>query len=181
MDYKLKPPSALDYFTSLVQSDDEFPLLETAISLAQDEFPSLDIQQVLSDMDHWAARLKRGDDVFDFGGVLGLLQRKGIDEDALVGDGADDALELGELPVRPGELAQHLRCLQGHGRRQREGSERSGHITRKRAFSYHVSRTCKENSHFIIMSQATCSVFRRRAKRGVPNGVWPLFVIFLQF
>jgi regulator of sirC expression with transglutaminase-like and TPR domain len=27
--------------------------------LAQDEFPSLDIQQVLSDMDHWAARLKR--------------------------------------------------------------------------------------------------------------------------
>ena len=59
MDYKLKPPSALDYFTSLVQSDDEFPLLETAISLAQDEFPSLDIQQVLSDMDHWAARLKR--------------------------------------------------------------------------------------------------------------------------
>ncbi len=59
MDYKLKPPSALDYFTALVQSDDEFPLLETAISLAQDEFPSLDIQQVLSDMDHWAARLKR--------------------------------------------------------------------------------------------------------------------------
>ena len=59
MDYKLKPPSALDYFTALVQSDDEFPLLETAISLAQDEFPSLDIQQVLSDMDHWTARLKR--------------------------------------------------------------------------------------------------------------------------
>ena len=59
MDYKLKPPTALDYFASLVQSDDEFPLLETAISLAQDEFPSLDIQQVLSDVDHWAARLKR--------------------------------------------------------------------------------------------------------------------------
>jgi regulator of sirC expression with transglutaminase-like and TPR domain len=59
MDYKLKPPSALDYFTTLVQSDDEFPLLETAISLAQDEFPSLDIQQVLSDVDNWAARLKR--------------------------------------------------------------------------------------------------------------------------
>ena len=59
MDYKLKPPSALDYFTVLVQSDDEFPLLETAISLAQDEFPALDIQQVLSDVDNWAARLKR--------------------------------------------------------------------------------------------------------------------------
>ncbi len=59
MHYKLKPPSALDYFTALVQSDDEFPLLETAISLAQDEFPKLDIQQVLSDVDNWAARLKR--------------------------------------------------------------------------------------------------------------------------
>ena len=46
MDYKLKP-SALDYFTTLVQSDDDFPLLETAISLAQDEFPALDIEQVL--------------------------------------------------------------------------------------------------------------------------------------
>jgi len=44
MDYKLKLPNALDYFTTLVQSDDEFPLLETAISLAQDEFPALDIQ-----------------------------------------------------------------------------------------------------------------------------------------
>jgi regulator of sirC expression with transglutaminase-like and TPR domain len=59
MDYKLKLPNALDYFTTLVQSDDEFPLLETAISLAQDEFPSLDIQQVLSDVDNWAERLKR--------------------------------------------------------------------------------------------------------------------------
>ena len=54
MDYKLKP-SALDYFTTLVQSDDDFPLLETAISLAQDEFPSLDIQQV----DVMSAKLKR--------------------------------------------------------------------------------------------------------------------------
>ena len=59
MDYKLKPPTALDYFDSLVQSDDEFPLLETAISLAQDEFPALDIEQVLGEMDLLAARLKR--------------------------------------------------------------------------------------------------------------------------
>ena len=58
MDYKLKP-SALDYFTTLVQSDDEFPLLETAISLAQDEFPKMDIQQVLEEVDVLAARLKR--------------------------------------------------------------------------------------------------------------------------
>jgi len=58
MDYKLKP-SALDYFTTLVQSDDEFPLLETAISLAQDEFPALDIQQVLDEVDVMSAKLKR--------------------------------------------------------------------------------------------------------------------------
>ena len=58
MDYKLKP-SALDYFTTLVQSDDDFPLLETAISLAQDEFPGLDIQQVLDEVDVMSAKLKR--------------------------------------------------------------------------------------------------------------------------
>ena len=58
MDYKLKP-SALDYFTTLVQSDDEFPLLETAISLAQDEYPALDIQQVLDEVDVMSAKLKR--------------------------------------------------------------------------------------------------------------------------
>jgi regulator of sirC expression with transglutaminase-like and TPR domain len=59
MDYKLQLPSALDYFTSLVQSDDDFPLLETAVSLAQDEFPKMDIQQVLDEVDVLAARLKR--------------------------------------------------------------------------------------------------------------------------
>lgn len=59
MDYKLKLPTALDYFTTLVQSDEEFPLLETAVSLAQDEFPALDIEQVLGDLDLLAARLKR--------------------------------------------------------------------------------------------------------------------------
>ncbi len=59
MDYKLQLPSALDYFTTLVQSDDDFPLLETAISLAQDEFPKMDIQQVLEEVDVLAARLKR--------------------------------------------------------------------------------------------------------------------------
>ena len=59
MDYKATLPTALDYFSTLVQSDDDFPLLETAISLAQDEFPSLDIQKVLDDVDVLAARLKR--------------------------------------------------------------------------------------------------------------------------
>jgi regulator of sirC expression with transglutaminase-like and TPR domain len=42
-----------------VQSDDEFPLLETAVSLAQDEFPQLDIQQVLGEVDVMSAKLKR--------------------------------------------------------------------------------------------------------------------------
>jgi regulator of sirC expression with transglutaminase-like and TPR domain len=45
----------LSYFASLVQSDEHFPLLEAAASLAQDEEPSLDVQQVLDDV----ARLQK--------------------------------------------------------------------------------------------------------------------------
>ena len=52
-------PSPLQYFTSLVQSDEHFPLLEAAVSLAQDEYPELDVQQVLGDVDQLLARLKR--------------------------------------------------------------------------------------------------------------------------
>lgn len=52
-------PTPLAYFSSLVQSDADFPLLEAAISLAQDEYPDLDIQQVLGEMDQILARLKR--------------------------------------------------------------------------------------------------------------------------
>lgn len=59
MDFKLTVPSALDYFQSLVESDDSFPLLEAAASLAQDEYPDLDIQQVLGDMDQLIAKFKR--------------------------------------------------------------------------------------------------------------------------
>ena len=44
-------PSPLEYFASLVQSDDEFPLLEAAISIGQDEYPDLDVQQVLGEVD----------------------------------------------------------------------------------------------------------------------------------
>jgi regulator of sirC expression with transglutaminase-like and TPR domain len=46
----LSPPTPLSYFASLVQSDDQFPLLEAAASLAQDEEPALDVQQVLDDV-----------------------------------------------------------------------------------------------------------------------------------
>jgi regulator of sirC expression with transglutaminase-like and TPR domain len=49
----------LEYFASLVQSDADFPLLEAALSLAQDEYPALDAQQVLGEVDQLLARLKR--------------------------------------------------------------------------------------------------------------------------
>lgn len=52
-------PTALEYFSSLVSSDDHFPLIEAAASIAQDEYPELDIQQVLGDVDQLLARLKR--------------------------------------------------------------------------------------------------------------------------
>ena len=52
-------PTPLEYFASLVQSDEHFPLLEAVISLAQDEYPELDMGQVLGDVDQLLARLKR--------------------------------------------------------------------------------------------------------------------------
>jgi regulator of sirC expression with transglutaminase-like and TPR domain len=53
------PPTPLEYFGALVQSDEEFPLLEAACSVALDEYPELDVQQVLGDVDQLLARLKR--------------------------------------------------------------------------------------------------------------------------
>lgn len=47
----------LSYFASLVQSDDQFPLLEAAASLAQDEEPTLDVQQVLDDVARLVKRI----------------------------------------------------------------------------------------------------------------------------
>ena len=52
-------PTPLDYFATLVQSDEEFPLLEAAASLAQDEHPALDMQQVLDEVDLLLSRLTR--------------------------------------------------------------------------------------------------------------------------
>jgi regulator of sirC expression with transglutaminase-like and TPR domain len=51
-------PSALEYFDALVADDDQFPLLEAAVALAQDETPGLDVQAVLADVDELAQRLK---------------------------------------------------------------------------------------------------------------------------
>ena len=59
MNLSYSVPTPLEYFASLVQSDTEFPLLEAAVSLAQDEYPELDVQQVLSEVDQLLARLKR--------------------------------------------------------------------------------------------------------------------------
>jgi len=59
MDFKLEVPTALEYFASLVQSDEHFPLLEAAASLGQDEYPELDIQEVLDHVDQLSSRLKR--------------------------------------------------------------------------------------------------------------------------
>lgn len=59
MDFRITAPTPLEYFAALVQSDDEFPLLEATVSVAQDEYPDLDIQQVLGDVDQLLARLRR--------------------------------------------------------------------------------------------------------------------------
>ena len=55
----LSAPTPLEYFSALAQCDDQFPLLEAAASIAQDEYADLDVQQVLGDVDQLLARLKR--------------------------------------------------------------------------------------------------------------------------
>jgi regulator of sirC expression with transglutaminase-like and TPR domain len=59
MNLSLNVPTPLEYFASLVHADADFPLLEAAISLAQDEYPDLSVQQVLGDVDQLLARLTR--------------------------------------------------------------------------------------------------------------------------
>ena len=58
MSFQIPEPTPLSFFASLVSSDDEFPLLETAASLAQDHEPQLDVQQVLDEVDVLLARLR---------------------------------------------------------------------------------------------------------------------------
>jgi regulator of sirC expression with transglutaminase-like and TPR domain len=52
-------PTPLDYFASLVQSDANFALFEAAVSLAQDEYPELDVQAVLGEVDSLLERIRR--------------------------------------------------------------------------------------------------------------------------
>ena len=57
--YQLPPSTPLAYFASLVSEDDGLPLLEAAASIAQDEYPDLDVQEVLGDLDQLLARVRR--------------------------------------------------------------------------------------------------------------------------
>ncbi len=54
-----QPPSPLDYFATLVKDDDGFPLLEATAAVAMDEYPDLDVQTVLGDIDQLLARVRR--------------------------------------------------------------------------------------------------------------------------
>jgi regulator of sirC expression with transglutaminase-like and TPR domain len=52
-------PTVLGYFAALVAEDDELPVLEAAVSVAQDDEPGLDVQGVLAQVDALAERLRR--------------------------------------------------------------------------------------------------------------------------
>ncbi|MEP7102350.1 MAG: tetratricopeptide repeat protein, partial [Burkholderiales bacterium] len=52
-------PTALEYFASLVADDASLSLVEAAIAIAQDDFPTLDTQAVLAEIDLLVVRLKR--------------------------------------------------------------------------------------------------------------------------
>ncbi len=57
--FRFAAPTALEYFASLVADDASLPLVEAAVAIAQDEFPDLDTQTVLADIDSMAERLRR--------------------------------------------------------------------------------------------------------------------------
>lgn len=56
---RLHAPSTLEYFASLVAEDEGLNLLEAAAAIAQDEYPELDVQAVLADVDALAQRLRQ--------------------------------------------------------------------------------------------------------------------------
>ncbi len=57
--FRLDTPSPLAYFESLVADDEHFPLLEAAIAIALDDHPQLDVQEVLTEVDQLASRLRK--------------------------------------------------------------------------------------------------------------------------
>ncbi len=52
-------PTALEYFASLVADDASLSLVEAAVSVAQDDFPQLDMQAALAAIDTLGVRLKQ--------------------------------------------------------------------------------------------------------------------------
>jgi regulator of sirC expression with transglutaminase-like and TPR domain len=56
---RLHAPTPLEYFATLVADDAGLNLLEAATAIAQDEFPDLDVQAVLAEVDALAQRLRR--------------------------------------------------------------------------------------------------------------------------
>lgn len=59
MKFSIGSVTPLSYFKSLVETEGQIPLLEAAASIAQDEEPLLDIQDVLATCDALMVRLKR--------------------------------------------------------------------------------------------------------------------------
>ncbi len=59
MKLDLSLPTPLAYFAGLVRDDGDFALFEAALSLAQDEYPDLDLQASLGEVDQLLARLRR--------------------------------------------------------------------------------------------------------------------------
>ncbi len=70
MAFAFPAPTPLAYFASLVREDQGFPLLEATVAVAMDEYPELDVQQVLAQVDQLLARLRRR-----FAPDAGALQR----------------------------------------------------------------------------------------------------------
>lgn len=56
---QFQAPTALEYFASLVAEDANLPLIEAALSIAQDDYPALDAQAVLLEIDALADRIRR--------------------------------------------------------------------------------------------------------------------------
>ena len=113
MNFGSTTPSALDYFATLVGSDQQFPLMEAAISVAQDEYPQLDLQAVLSEVDQLQSRLHRrwrGDQAgVDEPCVVHTLQVVGprCRVDTSVGGGVEFHGHQVQLPVVDSPLGGH--------------------------------------------------------------------------
>ncbi len=56
---RFQAPTPLSYFASLVADDESLAVFEAAVSIAQDEYPQLDAQGVLDEVDRLGARLRR--------------------------------------------------------------------------------------------------------------------------